>query len=195
MTKPTFIVVETTPVYAHYDNSHTTVAPDSFNIGYYTHVTKHTSSAFCGNMADQEILLLDGKCKRNIAHEMFLARYSSMGECARAKSLFFDSQIDSLKPASAASSGGFKVLDQSYVHECSSSKLGSGVVLAIDDKDSVDVSKELLNVVMDDDDKDSVDASKEFLNVVMDELDNPLTDDQKLAFLQIAGNIKGGHLK
>ena len=48
---------------------------------------------------------------------------------------------------------------------------------------------------MDDDDKDSVDASKEFLNVVMDELDNPLTDDQKLAFLQIAGNIKCGHLK
>ena len=27
------------------------------------------------------------------------------------------------------------------------------------------------------------------------ELDNPLTDDQKLALLEIAGNIKCGHLK
>ena len=90
-----------------------------------------------------------------------------------------------------------KILDQFYVHECSSSELGSGVVLAINDndKDSVDVSKEFLNIVMDDDDKDSVDASKESLNDVMDELDNPLTDDQKLAFLEIAGNIKCGHLK
>ena len=32
------------------------------------------------------------KCKRNIAHEMFLVRHSSMGGCACAKS-FFDSQI------------------------------------------------------------------------------------------------------
>ena len=35
----------------------------------------------------QGILLLDRrKCKRNIAHEMFVVRHSSMGECARAKS-------------------------------------------------------------------------------------------------------------
>ena len=55
-----------------------------------------------------------------------------MGECALAESSFFNSQIDSLKPASmAASSGGF----------------------------------------------------------IIDELDNPLTDDQKLALLEIAGNI------
>ena len=184
LVKPTFIIVELTPVHAHSDNSHTTVARDFSNIGYYTHVTKHISSTFCGDMDDQGILLLDRKCKRNIAHDTFLVRYSSMGECARAKSLFFDSQIDSLKPASkAASSGGFKILDQFYTHECSSSELGSGVVLAINDKDSVD------------EDKDSVDASKESLNFVMDELDNSLTDDQKLAFLEIAGNIKCGQLK
>ena len=36
------------------------------------------------------------KCKRNIAHEIFLVRHSSMGECVRAKS-FFDSQIKHLK--------------------------------------------------------------------------------------------------
>ena len=127
-------------------------------------------------MTDQGILLLDRrKCKRNIAHEMFLVRHSSMGECARAKS-FFDSQIGSLKPASkAASSGGFKILDQFYVHECSSSELGSGVVLAIDDKDSVDVSKEVLNIIMDEDDKDSIDASKGTLNDILDELDNPIS--------------------
>ena len=91
------------------------------------------------DMASQGTLLLDQhKCKRNIAHEMFLVRHSSMGECALAESSFFDSQIDSLKPASmAASSGGF----------------------------------------------------------ITDELDNPLTDDQKLALLEIAGNIKCGHLK
>ena len=69
------------------------------------------------------------------AHEMFLVRHSSMGEYASAK-WFVDSQIDSLKPASkAASSGGFKILDQFYVHGCSSSEPGSGVVLAINDKD------------------------------------------------------------
>ena len=119
-----------------------------------------------------------------------------MGECALAESSFFNSQIGSPKPASmAASSGGFKILDQFYVHGCSSSELGSGVVLAINDKDSVGVSKEFLNIVMDDDDKDSVDASKESINDIIDELDNPLTDDQKLAFLEIAGNIKCGHLK
>ena len=54
-----------------------------------------------------------------------------------------------------------KILDQLYVHECSSSEPGSGVVLAIDDGDSVDVSKE-------------------FLNVVMGKLDGSLTDDQKV---------------
>ena len=48
------------------------------------------------------------------------------------------------------------------------------------------------------DDGDSVDASKEFLNGVIDKLDDfvdSLTDDQKLTFLKIANNIKGGHLK
>ena len=44
-------------------------------------------------------------------------------------------------------------------------------------------------------DENLVDVSKEFLNVVMDKLDASLTDDQKLAFLEIAGNIKCGHLK
>ena len=70
----------------------------------------------------------------------------------------------------AASSGGLKILDQYYVHGCSSSELGSGVVLAINDKDSVDVSKEFPNIVMGDEDKNSVDASKESLNDAMDEL-------------------------
>ena len=47
------------------------------------------------NMASQGILLLDQhKCKRNIAHEMFLVRHSSMGGCALAESSFFHSQID-----------------------------------------------------------------------------------------------------
>ena len=41
------------------------------------------------------------------------------------------------------------------------------MVLAINDKDSVGVSKEFLNIVMDDEDKDSVDASNESLNVVI----------------------------
>ena len=68
-----------------------------------------------------------------------------------------------------------KVLDQLYVHECSSSESDSGVVLAIDDEQSVDVSKE-------------------FLHDVMNKLDDSLSDDQKLAFLEIAGNIKGGHI-
>ena len=49
LTKPTFVVVEMTPVHAHPDNSHTTVARDFFNIGYYTHVTERVSSAFCGD--------------------------------------------------------------------------------------------------------------------------------------------------
>jgi hypothetical protein len=46
LTRPTFIVVEMAPVHAHSDNSHTIVAKDSFNIGYYTHVTERVSSAF-----------------------------------------------------------------------------------------------------------------------------------------------------
>ena len=37
------IVVEMTPVHAHSDNSHTTVARDFFNIGYYTHVSDDIS--------------------------------------------------------------------------------------------------------------------------------------------------------
>ena len=45
------------------------------------------------------------------------------------------------------------------------------------------------------DDDDSTDASKEFLNVAMDKLDVSLTDDQKLSMLEIAGNIKSGSLK
>ena len=100
-------------------------------------------------------------CLRNIAHEMFLVRHSSMGECAR------------------ASSGDFKIIDQLCVHECSSSEPGSGVVSAIDDGDSVD-------------------ASMEFLNGAIDKLDDFVdspTDDQKLTFLKIVNNIKGGHLK
>ena len=68
-----------------------------------------------------------------------------------------------------------KILDQLYVHECSSSEPASGVVLAIDDEQSVDVSKE-------------------FLHDAMSKLDDSLSDDQKLAFLEIAGNIKGGHI-
>ena len=68
-----------------------------------------------------------------------------------------------------------KILDQLYVHECSSSEPGSGVVLAIDDEQSVDVSKE-------------------FLHDAMNKLDDSLSDDQKLAFLEIAGSIKGGHM-
>jgi len=35
-----------------------------------------------------------------------------------------------------------KILDQLYVHECASSEPGSGVALAIEDGDSVDVSKD-----------------------------------------------------
>ena len=57
-----------------------------------------------------------------------------------------------------------------------SAEPGSGVVLAIEDEDSVNVSKE-------------------FLNVSIDKLDASLTDDQKSAFLEIAGSIKSGHLK
>ena len=60
LTKPTFIVVETTPAHAHSDNSHTTVARDFFNIGYYTHVTERVSSAFCGDMTDQSRWILFG---------------------------------------------------------------------------------------------------------------------------------------
>ena len=45
----------------------------------------------------QGILLLDRrKHKRRIAHEMFVVRHSSIGECARAK-LFFDSKIKHLR--------------------------------------------------------------------------------------------------
>ena len=59
-TKPTFVVVEMTPVHAHSDHSHTTVARDFFNIGYYTHVTERVSSAFCGDMTDQSRWILFG---------------------------------------------------------------------------------------------------------------------------------------
>ena len=60
ITKPTFIAVELTPVHAHSDNSHTTVAKDFFKIGYYTHVTDRVSSAFCGDMTDQSRWILFG---------------------------------------------------------------------------------------------------------------------------------------
>ena len=70
-----------------------------------------------------------------------------------------------------------KILDQLYLScDDSFSEQGSGVVLAIDDDDSTDVSKE-------------------FLNVVMDKLDVSLTDDQKLSMLELAGSIKSGSLK
>ena len=77
-------------------------------------------------------------------------------------------------------SASFGAVDQYHGHGCSSSELGSGVVLAINDKESVDVSMDVLNTIMDDDDKDSVDAS---LNDIADESDNSLTDDHELAFL------------
>ena len=60
LTKPTFDIVEMPPVHAHSDNSHTTVARDFFNIGYYTHVTERVSSAFCGDMTDQSRWILFG---------------------------------------------------------------------------------------------------------------------------------------
>ena len=60
LTKPTFVAVEMTPVHAHSDHSHTTVARDFFNIGYYTHVTERVSSAFCGDMTDQTRWILFG---------------------------------------------------------------------------------------------------------------------------------------
>ena len=44
------------------------------------------------------------------------------------------------------------------------------------------------------DDDDSADVSKEFVNVVMDKFDVSLTDDQKLSMLEIA-SIKPGSLK
>ena len=59
LTKPTFIVVEMAPVHAHFDNSHTTVAKDFFNIRYYTHVTERVSSAFCGDMTNQSRWVVD----------------------------------------------------------------------------------------------------------------------------------------
>ena len=69
-----------------------------------------------------------------------------------------------------------KILDQLYLScDDSSSEPGSGVVLAIDDDNSNDVSKE-------------------FLNVAMDKLNTSLTDDQKLSVLEIAGSIKPGSL-
>ena len=51
--KPMFIVVEMAPVHAHSDKSHSNIAKDFCNIGYYTHVTDRVPSAFCGGMTDQ----------------------------------------------------------------------------------------------------------------------------------------------
>ena len=61
LVNPVFIVVEMTPVHAHSSNSHTTVTRDFFNIGYYTHVTDRTSSAFYGDMTDQSRWILFGR--------------------------------------------------------------------------------------------------------------------------------------
>ena len=70
-----------------------------------------------------------------------------------------------------------KILDQLYLScDDSFSEQSLGVVLAIDDDDPTDVSRE-------------------FINVVMGKLDGSLTDDQKLSMLEIAGNIKSGSLK
>ena len=60
LVEPVFIVVEMTPVHAHSDKSHKTVAKDSFDIGHYTHVTDRISSAFCGDMTDQSRWILFG---------------------------------------------------------------------------------------------------------------------------------------
>ena len=139
------------------------------------------------DMANHDTILLGwNKCKRNIAYGMFLVGHSSMGECALAEcapaeSSFLNSRIDSLKPVSISAS--FVAVDQYYGHGCSSSELGSGVVLAINDKESVDTSMGVLNTIMDDDDKDSVDASKRTLNDIVDEFDNSLTNDHESAFL------------
>ena len=63
-----------------------------------------------------------------------------------------------------------KILDQLYLsYDDSSSEPGSGVVLAIEDESSTDVSKE-------------------FLNFAMGKLDVSLTDDQKRSVLEIAGS-------
>ena len=60
LVKPAVIIVEMTPVHAHSDDSHTTVARDFFNIGYYTHPTDRVSSAFCGDKTDQSSWILFG---------------------------------------------------------------------------------------------------------------------------------------
>ena len=138
-------------------------------------------------IANHDAILLGwNKCKRNIAYGMFLVGHSSMGECALAEcapaeSSFLNSRIDSLKPVSI--SANFVAVDQYYDHGCSSSEPGSGVVLAINDNESVDTSMGVLNTIMDDDDKDSVDASKRTLNDIVDEFDNSLTNDHESAFL------------
>ena len=70
-----------------------------------------------------------------------------------------------------------KILDQLCLScDHSSSEPGSGVVLAINDNNSTDVSKK-------------------FLNVAMGKLDVSLSDDQKLSMLELAGSIKSGSLK
>ena len=70
-----------------------------------------------------------------------------------------------------------KIIDQLYLScDDSFSEPGSGVVLAIDDDNSTDVSKEPLNVAM-------------------GKLDVSLSDDQKLSMLELAGSIKSGSLK
>ena len=45
------------------------------------------------------------------------------------------------------------------------------------------------------DDDDLTDVSKEFPNVAMHKLDVSLADDQKLSMLEITGSIKSGSLK
>ena len=69
-----------------------------------------------------------------------------------------------------------KILDQLYLSDDLFSEPGSGVVLAIDDDNSTDVSKD-------------------FLNAAMNKLDISLSDDQKLSMLKLAGSIKSGSLQ
>ena len=60
LTELTLTAVEMTPVHAHSDSSHSSVAKDFYDIGYCTHVTERTSSAFCGDTTDQSRRILFG---------------------------------------------------------------------------------------------------------------------------------------
>ena len=94
LTKPTFVVVEMTPVHAHSDHSHTTVARDFFNIGYYTHVTERVSSAFCGDMTDQTRWILFG-------HKFPGPSFGMLSYCNKSYSVGFGAlgDIDDVPPS------------------------------------------------------------------------------------------------